>query len=634
MQIHCVIEAGAGAGDPVTTASVLAGVCSPFLVLSPEQSRHWAAGPQDRGADALSPVGAFLAAAAEAEAAVLFLLAGAAIPAEAVRELARVCADDPHYGFIFPRLTEPGTPDRIAALHSASGDPELPLLPATILPHLPARYLTTQYSSPCLLVRPEVVRNFLPLDRNLPLLHVALFELVHRARRIGFRCVIANRALATAPQPFGLEPPAPGSPPYKAWAQRLADGERAALGFFEAPEHDREAVLGRVLHPEPAVRENLLLEATGVTANLDGTTESILHILDGIHGLDGIHELVSERRVTVIATPQAEAFHGLAKRYPRFAWVEPDCRRRFAVALRLSQPWTFEHLLTLHRLAPVTLALMHDTIAWDVVYPSLNRLDEVWQFLPVLLDGVLYNSAYTGERYRRRLPATPPQAERVVRFPLDPAAYRPEPRPEKIADPDPGSGHVFVVGNPFDHKWLHPTLERLTAAFPERRFRCLGTSKMSAPNLEVLPSGCWPQWRIDALYARAAAVVFPSFYEGFGFPVVKGLAGGGTVLARRSALLEELAAHYRGPGRLLDYGNDDQLVRSLEQVLAGTPPAGLALGTALAAGASPGSWREVAQGILEFAQGLTGTVPGPRWNERDRLVRAMRAYHQSLVPKA
>ena len=43
------------------------------------------------------------------------------------------------------------------------------------------------------------------------------------------------------------------------------------------------------------------------------------------------------------------------------------------------------------------------------------------------------------------------------------------------------------------------------------------------------------------LYAAAKLVVFPSFYEGFGLPVVTALAYGRTLCARESPVLTEVA---------------------------------------------------------------------------------------------
>ena len=54
------------------------------------------------------------------------------------------------------------------------------------------------------------------------------------------------------------------------------------------------------------------------------------------------------------------------------------------------------------------------------------------------------------------------------------------------------------------------------------------------------------------MYSGARCIVFPSFYEGFGFPIVTALAYGKTLIARRSDLLQEIAAHC-GSGRLIAF---------------------------------------------------------------------------------
>jgi alpha-1,3-rhamnosyl/mannosyltransferase len=46
---------------------------------------------------------------------------------------------------------------------------------------------------------------------------------------------------------------------------------------------------------------------------------------------------------------------------------------------------------------------------------------------------------------------------------------------------------------------------------------------------------------LPGLYAGAAAVVYPSWYEGFGLPVVEGLAAGVPVVASTAPALVEVA---------------------------------------------------------------------------------------------
>ena len=68
---------------------------------------------------------------------------------------------------------------------------------------------------------------------------------------------------------------------------------------------------------------------------------------------------------------------------------------------------------------------------------------------------------------------------------------------------------------------------------------------------------------LRALYTGARAFVYPSFYEGFGFPVLEAMACGCPVIASNTPALEEIAA---GAARLVTPGNDDELRRAIEDV--------------------------------------------------------------------
>ena len=76
---------------------------------------------------------------------------------------------------------------------------------------------------------------------------------------------------------------------------------------------------------------------------------------------------------------------------------------------------------------------------------------------------------------------------------------------------------------------------------------------------------------MQALYANAEIVVFPSFYEGFGLPIVNALAYGRTVVARDSALVREIGGLYQGPGRLVVYESEKDLVERLSRLAHGRP---------------------------------------------------------------
>jgi hypothetical protein len=120
-------------------------------------------------------------------------------------------------------------------------------------------------------------------------------------------------------------------------------------------------------------------------------------------------------------------------------------------------------------------------------------------------------------------------------------------------------------------------------------------------------------------------VVFPSFYEGFGFPVVTALAYGRMVLARRSSLIDELATNAIATGSLVVYDRREDLVEIIGRISYGEAVVTERLGASLA-GRAPRSWRDVAAQIVEFVTTLISAGPGSRWKAREHIARQLLAF--------
>lgn len=86
----------------------------------------------------------------------------------------------------------------------------------------------------------------------------------------------------------------------------------------------------------------------------------------------------------------------------------------------------------------------------------------------------------------------------------------------------------FVIGNGHHYKLLQPTLDVLCQQFPDRNFVVLGEGSLNYSNLTYLLSGNQSDELIDALYYCAQGVIFPSCYEGLGYPWIKSLLIGQT----------------------------------------------------------------------------------------------------------
>jgi hypothetical protein len=106
-------------------------------------------------------------------------------------------------------------------------------------------------------------------------------------------------------------------------------------------------------------------------------------------------------------------------------------------------------------------------------------------------------------------------------------------------------------------------------------------------------------------------------YEGFGFPVIKGLSYGRTVLARQTSLLQELASTYRGPGRLLAFQTPIEMEKA-GRVLHDESEPGLPLGSVIPSGGAALNWSDLGRRLLNFIEQDVANPGASRWFCRER----------------
>ena len=80
---------------------------------------------------------------------------------------------------------------------------------------------------------------------------------------------------------------------------------------------------------------------------------------------------------------------------------------------------------------------------------------------------------------------------------------------------------------------------------------------------EVIMPGLVALQDLPALYTLASVYVQPSFYEGFGLPILEAMACGVPVISSRASSLAEIA----GPAVLIDPNNYGDLATRLKEVL-------------------------------------------------------------------
>jgi glycosyltransferase involved in cell wall biosynthesis len=178
-------------------------------------------------------------------------------------------------------------------------------------------------------------------------------------------------------------------------------------------------------------------------------------------------------------------------------------------------------------------------------------------------DRVIVISEFVRDRAIERL-ALDPARLRVVPLGLDHALLR----------PGAGEREPFLLYPA--RNWPHKNHERLFAAFalvrrerPELRLVLTGGGEAGARPEGVETRGHVAFTELVALMQRAAALVFPSLYEGFGLPPLEAMACGCPVASSNAAALPETVGD---AARLFDPHDPRAIADAVLDVLADPEP--------------------------------------------------------------
>jgi glycosyltransferase involved in cell wall biosynthesis len=208
-----------------------------------------------------------------------------------------------------------------------------------------------------------------------------------------------------------------------------------------------------------------------------------------------------------------------------------------------------------------------------------------WEFYPVEMQGVvarrldrIFTSSEVSARqidqdFRVRAP-------RVVNLAngLDTTLFAPDPSAVR------SETEVLCVGRASDPNKGIPALLRALAELPERVTLTLVDSEQSDARQWAARLGCGDRLRITGridtpslvrLYQRAALVVVPSRFEGFGLPATEAMACGAPLVATRAGALPEVVG---GDGGVLVPAEDPAALAAAIHTLIEQPEARRALG--------------------------------------------------------
>lgn len=386
-------------------------------------------------------------------------------------------------------------------------------------------------------------------------------DLIMRANRAGYRAALANHAFVwhQGEQSFSTTNQQRSEREQVNAAilrQRYPEYDPLIYRYFTSPEYRAERLL-EALAPvgEPPT---IAFDFSSFGPFHNGTFESGVKLLSAAQ-----RAWPNDSRIAVYISAQAWAFHGLDQ-LPGIVRLEPnDQRAKVAAVVRIGQPYQTSTLLHLFESAPVVGIFMLDTISTDCGYLLLDFDESIWRFALENMSVLFTNSHFTLERIRLRYPIGPSTLQQVSLHSLDPADYA-------TYEPTGSEGsHILVIGNHYTHKFVRSTTDALAGALPDRKIIAIGYPEgVELPaNVQSFKAGNIDEDTFRSFYRDAQLVVFPSHYEGFGFPVMHALAHRRPVLVRDSGLNRELAAHIVASANIHSYKTTRELVQKLQDAM-------------------------------------------------------------------
>ena len=488
---------------------------------------------------------------------VLLLNSDTVLFRSALREIRKVADCDPLIGFVSPRSNNANICTFPAQEEFQHLDPAQSSISfGQICGYLPDFHLVPTAVGFCLFIKLEVLEEFGFFDETYGQGYNEENDLIMRANRCGYRAALANHAFVyhIGEASFSIS----------SFPKQAQERKNAALlkerypeyapsidKYFDGVHYEAERLIAGLM-PDTEGRLDLVFDLSSVCPYHNGTFEAYKEIL--------VRAAKTWRQFNlyVMASEEAVRFHRLDD-LERIFFVSPGTQRKFAVAFRFGQPFDYEQLFRMSRMAALNVYGMLDPIAYDCLYLNNVDLDTMWGAVFAHADGVIYISDFVADQFRRRFSIRVGMHELVSYLSLDYRDYTDQ------ATSAPDGTYILVIGNAFAHKRVPATVDALVGAFPREKIVVLGLPEDHRQNVISYQSGHLSEKQMDQLLRGARFVVFPSVYEGFGLPVVKSLAYGKPILARSIPTTRAIKEKLGEDENLILYSSTDDLVRQLRE---------------------------------------------------------------------
>ena len=252
----------------------------------------------------------------------------------------------------------------------------------------------------CLFIKYKILCEFGFLDEIYDLGYNEENDLIMRANRAGYRCVIANRAYAFhyGSGSFGLEKmDFLHRKNESILNMRYPEYLPGIKSYMESSSFLTEELFSSFV-PDIDGKISLGIDFSHLGSFFNGTFEM------GVNILKKLAYKNNPFSIYLIASHEAAKFHKIDE-IEGVKVVPPDTNMKFAIMLRMGQPQKWEEVHRMTKLGALNVYFMLDTILWDCAYLSVGtEIDSVWRFALEYSDGIIFNSRFTMHQFELRIP--------------------------------------------------------------------------------------------------------------------------------------------------------------------------------------------------------------------------------------
>jgi GT2 family glycosyltransferase len=504
-------------------------------------------------------------------------------------QLLKAARSDPQIGFASPRSNDASICSLPHCLGQSPASPEESF----------RRWLAISRTMPAYHFAPTAVGFYMYIAHSVLANHGCLREdfglgyeeendLVMRAGKVGSRAIIVNHAFAyhAGSASFNLTDLNVSEHKHRNLL-KLRENHPEFLPlvrrYEESPHYRAERLMTGLLKDADG-RTKLAFDLSGMGEHYNGTNEQAVAVVRSMANRQS-----GRLRLAAIATAESFRCHGLDL-IDGLRREEPGAPGLHGIAVRLAQPFDLAHIEMLESMGAINVFAMLDTIAEDCGPLVLaGRVPELWDHAAEHANGLIFTSRFTEQTFCNRHPAARSLPRWQCLLPTRLSSYS-----QSIAASE--SRHVLVLGNHYAHKGSEPVARIIAAAFPDRKILVIGSEAIQSANLTGYRSGQIEPAQVEDMFRHAAAVVLPSYVEGFGLGFMHALAFGRPIVARRIPATEEILASLDDVEGVFLFDHNGQLLEAC----------GLALQSSVSRAKDDRgtSWDDWGDGLTEFCLSL------------------------------